>query len=340
MSISRIKTWASGDTLTAADLNAEFNNILNNGTAVAFPLTADQQAAGFDITEVDELGFATTAATVASAIGRLRRNGANITWHDGTGGQSLMLLGSGYIAGLETSNSGSDANNDILIATGVAVDATNTSLMRLTAALDKQVDAAWAVGAATGGLDTGSVNNTTLITYHLHLIKRPDTGVVDALFSTSASAPVMPTNYTLRRRIGSMIRQTNWFLYVQNDDYFYRATIAFDVTNTNETTIAITRTISVPTGIQVVADGLVELVVSTAATNLLITDLASTDDAPGTANATITLTSASGRAGMYWKCRTNTSAQIRTRRNITGAGEITRISVRGWYDVRGKNGGV
>ena len=30
-STSRVKTWVSGDTLTAADLNAEFNNLLNGG---------------------------------------------------------------------------------------------------------------------------------------------------------------------------------------------------------------------------------------------------------------------------------------------------------------------
>lgn len=342
MGISRVKTWASGDTLTAADLNAEFNNIINNGTAVAFPMTADESAAGFDLTEVDELAFATTAATVASAIGRLRRNGANITWHDGTGGQSLMMLGSNYIAGLETSNSTSDAANDIIIAAGVATDATNTSLMRLTAQIDKQLDAAWAVGAGSGGLDTGAINLTTLITYHVHLIKRPDTGVVDALFSTSVNAPVMPANYTLRRRIASIVESTNLFLYTQMDDYFYRATMALDVTAANETTIAITRTISVPTGINVIADGSIQIVASASTAAMLITDLSQTDEAPDTTNgkATIVASLATPPATGYWRCRTNTSASIRTRRNTTGAGAITRLSTRGWTDVRGKNGGL
>lgn len=41
MSLARVKTWISGEVLTASDLNAEFNNILNNpgsliGTASNF----------------------------------------------------------------------------------------------------------------------------------------------------------------------------------------------------------------------------------------------------------------------------------------------------------------
>lgn len=41
MTISRVKTWIAGEVLTAADLNAEINNILNNTTALVTPLTAN-----------------------------------------------------------------------------------------------------------------------------------------------------------------------------------------------------------------------------------------------------------------------------------------------------------
>ena len=40
--------------------------------------------------------------------------------------------------------------------------------------------------------------------YYVYLIKRVDTDVVDAIFSASATAPTLPTNYTLFRRIGSI----------------------------------------------------------------------------------------------------------------------------------------
>lgn len=45
MSVLPLKTWLAGEILTAADLNAEFLNILNNGQLVGFPRT---QSADFD----------------------------------------------------------------------------------------------------------------------------------------------------------------------------------------------------------------------------------------------------------------------------------------------------
>ena len=39
MAQSRVKTWSSAEVLTASDLNAEFNNILNNALSLISPLT-------------------------------------------------------------------------------------------------------------------------------------------------------------------------------------------------------------------------------------------------------------------------------------------------------------
>lgn len=108
-----------------------------------------------------------------------------------------------HIAGLVPQNASGDPTNDITITAGTARDSTNTEDMILTASITKRLDAAWVVGDAQGGLDAGSIANTV---YHIWLIKRTDTGVVDALFSTSASSPTMPTNYTKKRRIGSFVR--------------------------------------------------------------------------------------------------------------------------------------
>ena len=41
MSLARVTTWQIGDVLTAADLNAEFNNILNNPGSLISPATAN-----------------------------------------------------------------------------------------------------------------------------------------------------------------------------------------------------------------------------------------------------------------------------------------------------------
>lgn len=39
MALSRVKTWIPGDILTASDLNAEFNNLLNNPISLVSPTT-------------------------------------------------------------------------------------------------------------------------------------------------------------------------------------------------------------------------------------------------------------------------------------------------------------
>jgi len=109
----------------------------------------------------------------------------------------------GYYFGLGLTTA-ADAANDITVATGAAAaDTANYDLMQLTSAITKQIDAAWAVGNNAGGLDTGSVGNNT---YYIWLIRRPDAGVVDALYSLSSTAPTMPTNYTQKRLIGQLTR--------------------------------------------------------------------------------------------------------------------------------------
>jgi hypothetical protein len=140
-----------------------------------------------------------------------------------------------YIAGLITSNNVGDAVNDLDIAIGVARDSTDVDNMRLTAAITKQIDAVWAVGTNQGGLDTGSVAASTM--YAVWLIKRSDTGVVDVLFSTSFTAPTMPTNYDRKRLIGA-IRTTagsGITAFTQVGDYFRYLAIAGDISDSSLT---------------------------------------------------------------------------------------------------------
>lgn len=39
MAVSRLKTWVAAEVLSASDLNAEFNNVLNNGEDLGWPAT-------------------------------------------------------------------------------------------------------------------------------------------------------------------------------------------------------------------------------------------------------------------------------------------------------------
>lgn len=108
-------------------------------------------------------------------------------------------FGEKHIAGLLPSNNVSDATNDIDISAGSARDGANAMDMVLAATITKRLDASWAVGTNQGGLDTGAIGNSD---YYLWLIARSDTGVVDAIFSLSSTAPTMPASYDFKRLIG------------------------------------------------------------------------------------------------------------------------------------------
>jgi hypothetical protein len=152
----------------------------------------------------------------------------------------------GYIFGLTLANNAVDANNDIDIAAGVAAsDDASPVLMALGATLTKRLDAAWAVGDGNGGLDTGSKANSTW--YYVWLIRRPDTGVVDALFSASSTAPTLPANYTQKRLIGFVLTNGSGNIRAfvqQGDDYVWGELLSAQVTLS--TTVLTTISLAVP----------------------------------------------------------------------------------------------
>jgi len=249
----------------------------------------------------------------------------------------------GHVHGLTLSNNATDATNDIDIAAGEAASTeTNPVLMVLASTLTKRLDAAWTVGSGNGGLDTGAIANTT---YHIWLIRRSDTGVVDALFSTSASAPTMPTGYDQKRRIGSIIRAAGAIrTFVQSGDRFMLNSPVLDVNSTNPGTSAVTQTLTVPGGINVIARMNVECV-SIAAdavhVGVYLSDLALTDVAPSLSAAPLiqvlaVLLASNNIVAAPVEVRTNTSSQIRTRLSSSAAGSILRIATLGWDDTRGR----
>ena len=107
---------------------------------------------------------------------------------------------------------------------------------------------------------------------------------------------------------------------------------------TNPGTSAVTRTLaSVPTGIVVEAVMNVYIERSNNAFILYLSPLTATDSAASATTGMITLGAAvaSGGAGQV-RLYTNTSAQIRSRFSLSGAGDILRIAPRGWFDTRGR----
>ena len=239
------------------------------------------------------------------------------------------------LAGCTMSTAG--ASSTLSISAGQATDSTNVSMMQLAAIA--KTTAAWAVGTATGGLDTGSIANSTW--YHFYVIQRLDTGVVDVVYSTNATSPAMPANYTLFRRIGS--GKTNgsaqWTLFFQNGDDFTWDVPVNDVNVTNPGTAAVTRTVTTPTGIVNFAKCLFQQNNVTSTTiNFLFTALAQTDTAPSATLFDMRINSAASISHNVPKnLLTNTSAQFRTRQDVSGASDTFQIVTLGWIDSRGRN---
>ncbi len=257
-----------------------------------------------------------------------------------------------HLAGLGMSTAG--ASTTMSIAAGQAADTTNTALMALTA-IDKTT-AAWVVGNAQGGkAETGAAANNTF--YHWYVIRRPDTGVVDVCFSTSATGLTagsyvsgggnVANAYTQYRRIGSI--KTNgsaqWTSFVQDGDMFELVTLVADISSgTAPGTAAITRTLaSVPTGINVIAL-LQFLLMNTgtgAATLGYLSDLATTDSTPSisVADTGVAFGGAAGASSQVSTkmVRTNTSAQIRARVSFSDGTVSYLINTLGWIDSRGRN---
>lgn len=241
----------------------------------------------------------------------------------------------GYIYGLTLSNNETDAVNDINIAAGVATDTTNVASILLVSPLTKRLDAMWAAGTNQGGRDTGAIADGT---WHVYLIRRPDTGDADVLFSAGLS-PTMPANYTQFRRIGSIIREGGSIVqFWQNGDSFERTVIVDR--NSTSGTVAAALTLSVPAGI--VTQPQLALSISVGANSDAYMQVGSFSAGTGNVRTIVrsqTGAGDSGRAsgvinnGVY----TNTSRQIYFAQIATG-GTITSATVftYGWIDDRGR----
>lgn len=236
----------------------------------------------------------------------------------------------GYLSGLELSTAGSSATFGI--AVGGANDTTNATLMALTSAYTKTTSA-WALGTAAGALDTGTIANNTW--YHVYLIARSDTGVVDVLVSTSASAPTMPASYDRKRRIGSM--RTNgsaqWTQFTQVGDRFFWTTAVIDANAATMSTSRVLVTLTTPTGFAMVA--LIRSLIQTGASTLFSIQAAiETDAAPAVGTTVLTSTASGNNDAGAFEVLTDTSARIAVRANTTLSSYT--IGTYGWIDNRGK----
>lgn len=239
-----------------------------------------------------------------------------------------------HLSGLTLSNNAVDSANDIDIAVGVARADNDGADLLLAGALTKRLDAVWSVGSNQGGLDTGSKAASTW--YYLWLIKRLDTGIVDALFSASATAPSLPTSYSAKRRIGAVRTDGagNIRAFTQHGDDFTFVTPVLDVSVTNLGTSSAAYTLSVPPGMRARA----RLVATQAAAgSVLVRPTTETDVVPnvaGGASLATVLWTAGWYALLTMAIDADSASQVAARSTL--ASTTLWITTLGWVDWRGR----
>lgn len=183
----------------AGDYKVVLKSALGITIRTADPVQGGFTVSSFGQTLIDDL----TAADARATIGVTYANSAEMEAGTVTNKVVAPSVASEWHAhrslraGLVCVLNATDSNNDVDIAAGVTGSAAAPwRIIHLATGITKQLDAAWAVGTNAGGLDTGTKANSTL--YFVHVIRRSDTGVVDVLLSTSATAPTMPANYDQR----------------------------------------------------------------------------------------------------------------------------------------------
>lgn len=364
-SIGSLTTSIGNNTVTNAKAAQMGGNSLKgnltNSTANATDFTIDgltlksSPVSGDELIIWDASGASIKKATVGSissagSVASIAGNTGAFTLGNGLTNSSNVLLVDtsffrNYISGLGLSTAGSSATYSI--AVGVACNSTNVSMMKL-ASIYTKTTATWAVGTATGSLDTGTIAASTW--YHVHLIMN-SSGVVDVLCSLSPTAPTMPSTYTVFRRIGSMKTDgsSHWLKFIQDGDRFVWDSPVAEVNLVNPGTTAITQTLAgVPANLRVQAwlNAVVQGASSIGVAGLYISDLSQTDNTPATGSTNVN-SSLSGfispnttlnfLVGGMVDVMTNTSQQVRVRVDRTQATLNININTNGYVDTRGKN---
>lgn len=248
-----------------------------------------------------------------------------------TAPNGLIVLGSaaiplrGYIDGCVMSTAGSSTT--MTIGAGQATDSTAAASLILASSYNKTTSA-WAVGSGNGGLDTGAIATGTW--YYFYLIRRPDTGVVDVIFSTSASSPTLPANYTQYRYIGAGLTNgsSQWTKFVQIGNEFWWDSPTLDAGGaiTSNTSAALQTLITPRKRCKAIMNIYLGGGIITYFSDPNTSDLAPSSTAAPLAQV---VSSAAGQVAIW----TNTSAQVRHRESAGSTNMY--LSTVGWVDLRG-----
>lgn len=326
------------------ELDSEKQSSLTFGIANTNAIQADAA----DIADNDYAKFTANGLEGRSYSEVLGDIGAQATLVSGTNIKTInsnSILGSGdltitgttsmprgHIWGLTMSNA-ADTANDITIAAGEARDEAGTEDMTLSSAITKRIDAGWAVGTNQGGLNTGSVANSTW--YEVILIKRTDTGVVDVMFSTTANRTTLPTDYTKYRRIGWVRRGTDTLLqFTQVDDHFTLTTQVNDVSASVTTSAAAVTLTAPPNSRARFRAACVSTTSVNAVGTIVFSEIVEGNVTPalGTGIASLALMDMAAANAGHFELRVSSTSQIE--HDSDNAVATFDISTYGWIDLR------
>jgi hypothetical protein len=249
----------------------------------------------------------------------------------------------GFLIGLEIANDLTNPDTHVLIREGICRDSLNTTTIEVTATRIKRLNAGFSVGDGNGMRSSVSLADGT---WHIFAIGGP--GMVGEAFAHNTTDPsaVLPSGYTVYRHIASIVRASSAIVkFFQDGDYFTLNVPATTNVAADPGTSAVNVTLSVPTGIQIVADLAAELyTLSThgSSTTLgLVTSFDQTDTAP--AGLVFDLRASAGSSSgsrnvsqIAKRVKTNTNGQVRFRVNNSDAGLSGSLVVRGWWLNRGR----
>lgn len=176
MALSRVKTWVAGDTLTAADLNAEFNNTLNNPISLISPTTG---AINFNLQAHTNFVIQNlTSDPAVATTGRLYLNTATkqMSVDDGTIIRVMPTVSAtASIPGALVTVSSSEAQKYQLITPG-----TSGQVLTLTSS---GMPAVWAAPSASGTLS--GFGSTGTATYYTSTSSGTLAGEATVLYATA-----------------------------------------------------------------------------------------------------------------------------------------------------------
>ena len=317
--ISDLKTYI-GQLIDNTYWNFNFTKVTNWLTDATADLTFNSFTAGSDSSmgnaKITNLGTPTLATDAVNK-----------------GYVDISTIPAGYINGFTLTNNATTPNTDIDISAGTCQSSANTQAIIITGTLTKRASTAWSAGTGNGMLDTGSIATSTW--YHIFAIAKAN-GTSDILASTSSANPLLPTGYTVFRRIGSIKTDSSGhiILFSQKGDYFMYNVGIVDVSITTLPTDKTAYTLSVPPSTIAIFSAFLASGLNTGYHPIRFFEASESDVAIGRTNSHLTANTNYANSGKF-EISINASSQISLKSNLT-IGEVY-INTIGYIDMRGKN---